>query len=50
VLNCTEEVMIERIMKRAETSGRNDDNMDALKKRFGVFENETKPIIDHYDK
>ena len=39
-LDCSEETMIERINKRAELSGqnkRNDDNIETLKKRFGVF-------------
>ena len=35
-LVCTEEIMLERIMKRAETSGRVDDNEEVLKQRFQV--------------
>lgn len=44
-----EETMIDRIMERAKTSGRNDDNIDSLKKRFNTFRNETMPIVDMYD-
>ena len=27
--------MLKRLMKRGETSGRDDDNMESIKKRFG---------------
>ena len=30
----TEEVMLQRIMERGKTSGRSDDNVESLKKRF----------------
>ena len=45
-LVCTEEVMLERIMKRAQTSGRNDDNPEVLKQRFEVNKKETTPVLD----
>jgi UMP-CMP kinase len=38
-------------MKRgAAGSGRSDDNMDSLKKRFDTYCTSTMPIIDHYRK
>ena len=40
------EEMTERILKRAETSGRSDDNRESLQKRFITFQNDSKPIID----
>ena len=40
--------MIERILERAKTSGRDDDNMESLKKRFGVFNNETLPVVEYF--
>jgi len=33
-LDCPEEVMEARLLKRGETSGRTDDNAEAIKKRF----------------
>jgi UMP-CMP kinase len=30
--------MLKRLLKRAETSGRDDDNIKTIKKRFGVFQ------------
>lgn len=40
--------MKKRILKRAESSGRVDDNLEALKKRFNTYSMETKPVIDHF--
>ncbi|KAI0027419.1 UMP-CMP kinase [Vararia minispora EC-137] len=31
----TEDVMLRRLLKRGETSGREDDNVESIKKRFG---------------
>jgi len=44
----TEEVMLERLMKRAETSGREDDNEESIRKRFRVYKETTMPVIEHY--
>ena len=41
--------MKERLLARAETSGRVDDNEDTIRKRLKTFENQTKPVIDYYD-
>lgn len=35
-------------MKRGESSGRIDDNIEAIKKRFDTYVKETKPIIDEF--
>ena len=37
-----------RILKRSETSGRSDDNIEAIKKRFVTYSNETMPVIDEF--
>ena len=42
------EVLKERIMARAATSSRNDDNLVTLEKRLKQFEAEQKPIIMAY--
>ena len=52
-LDCSEDTMIERIQKRAEASGqnkRNDDNIETLKKRFGVFREQSMPVVEMYRK
>lgn len=48
-LDCPEEVMLERLTKRSETSGRSDDNIESIKKRFHTYENETRPVINYFD-
>jgi UMP-CMP kinase len=46
VLDCPREVMAERILERGKTSGRADDNLAALDKRFRVLREQTIPVID----
>ncbi|KAF9653161.1 UMP-CMP kinase [Thelephora ganbajun] len=46
----TEEVMLKRLLKRSETSGREDDNEESIKKRFRVYKETTMPVIEHYNK
>ena len=48
-LDADEETMINRILERSKTSGRNDDNIESLKKRFSTFKNETMPIVELYE-
>ena len=45
---CSEKVMEERLLKRAETSGRSDDNIETIKKRFRTFVESTVPVCDLY--
>jgi UMP-CMP kinase len=47
--HCGEETMLKRLLKRGETSGREDDNMETIKKRFKTFEETSKPVIGSYD-
>lgn len=48
-LDADEDTMIQRIIERSKTSGRNDDNIESLRKRFATFKNESIPIINFYD-
>lgn len=45
-----QEVMVERCMKRAETSGRSDDNEVTIKNRIQKFFDESVPVVDFYRK
>lgn len=45
-IDCKEETCIERIQLRSKQSGRIDDNLDSLKKRFKVFKEETLTNIN----
>ena len=42
--------MVERIIHRGKESGRVDDNIDSLKKRFHTFVIDTKKVVDFYAK
>mmetsp|Transcript_32470 Transcript_32470/g.31726 ORF Transcript_32470/g.31726 Transcript_32470/m.31726 type:complete len:119 (+) Transcript_32470:280-636(+) len=44
-----EEELTQRILLRSQSSGRNDDNIESLKKRFTTFEEQTKPIVNYYE-
>lgn len=47
---CSQDKCTERCLGRgAAGSGRSDDNMESLQKRFNTYLNDTMPIINHYD-
>ena len=48
-LDCPQEVMLERLLERGKTSGRSDDNIDSIKKRFITYEESTRPIIESFN-
>lgn len=43
-----EEVLFERLMGRALTSGRADDNPETIRNRIAVFNESTAPVLDTY--
>jgi UMP-CMP kinase len=47
-LDCPQEIMLERLLERGKTSGRNDDNAESIKKRFKTYEESTRPIIEYF--
>jgi len=47
---CSVEILEERILERAKTSGRSDDNLDSFKKRIKTYEEETKPVLQVFEK
>ncbi|XP_025111640.1 uncharacterized protein LOC112574655 [Pomacea canaliculata] len=46
----SDETMTKRLLGRAETSGRVDDNEETIKKRLETFHEVTKPVINYYKK
>ena len=46
--DCTEEVMLERLLGRNE--GRTDDNVESIKKRFVTFRESSMPVVEFYEK
>mmetsp|Transcript_26234 Transcript_26234/g.36534 ORF Transcript_26234/g.36534 Transcript_26234/m.36534 type:complete len:506 (-) Transcript_26234:273-1790(-) len=43
--NCSEDTMVQRLLGRAETSGRADDNINTIKKRLQTFKDQTGPVL-----
>merc|ERR1712224_285395 len=46
LIECSEKVMEERLLNRGKTSGRSDDNIETIRKRFTVFQEETVPVLN----
>ena len=42
------EVLIQRMLKRAEEESRSDDTPDAMKRRLELYDKETAPLIAYY--
>jgi adenylate kinase len=49
-LQVDEEILVERLLKRAETEGRADDNYETIRERLRVFRTQTSPLIEYYTK
>ena len=50
-LDVSEEELVKRLLKRGETSGRSDDNNDAvIRARIIEYHKKTAPVADHYKK
>jgi len=45
VYDCPIDVLEQRILGRAETSGRSDDNLESARKRFKTFQEHTMPVV-----
>ncbi|XP_063872704.1 adenylate kinase isoenzyme 1-like isoform X3 [Scylla paramamosain] len=43
-----DEVMVQRLLHRAKTSGRVDDNEETIKKRLATFHKHSEPVIEYY--
>ena len=48
VLHCGQACMTERLLNRAKTSGRVDDKIEVINKRFHTYNNETQPVINYF--
>eukprot|EP01083_Nonionella_stella_P251011 866517_1 len=47
---CPEDILTSRLLERAKTSGRSDDSIDVIRKRFVTYREESMPIIEMYKK
>jgi UMP-CMP kinase len=48
-IECGEEEMEKRLLNRGLTSNRSDDNAATVKKRFYTFQNDSLPVIRHFE-
>lgn len=46
--NCKDETMTKRLLGRALSSGRVDDNEETIKKRLDTFHQHSEPVMAHY--
>ncbi len=49
-LTVEEDELIDRLIKRGQTSGRSDDNMETIKQRLEVYHQKTAPVNEYYKK
>jgi adenylate kinase len=47
-LQVSDEICIERLLKRAREEGRPDDTPEAIRTRLELYHRETEPLIEHY--
>lgn len=47
-LEVPEEELIDRILRRGKETGREDDNLETVKKRLEVYHTVTSPVINYY--
>lgn len=43
-----QEILVERLLKRAQIEGRADDNEETIRTRMRVYEEQTRPLLDYY--
>jgi adenylate kinase len=49
-INVAQEILVNRLIKRAEIEGRADDNEETVRNRMRVYEAQTAPLLDYYQK
>jgi UMP-CMP kinase len=47
--DCSEASMEKRLLQRGQTSGRADDNIESIKKRFRVFVETSMPVVQEFE-
>ena len=49
-LHVPREELMQRLVKRGVEQGRSDDTPEVISKRLDVYETQTKPVVDHYER
>lgn len=45
---CTLETLESRLLERGKNSGRSDDNLETIRKRFKTYNDQTMPFLEYY--
>jgi adenylate kinase len=48
VLTVPRDELVRRILSRSQAEGRTDDTPEVIRRRFDVYEAQTRPVIEHY--
>ncbi len=43
-----QDILVRRLLKRAEIEGRADDNEETIRTRMRIYEEQTRPLLDYY--
>jgi len=49
VLRVKDDVILERLLRRAKIEGREDDTEEVIRKRLGIYREETSPILTYFE-
>jgi adenylate kinase len=49
-LHVPREELMQRLVKRGSEQGRSDDTPEVISKRLDVYEAQTRPVVDHYER
>ncbi len=50
LLEVSEDILVPRIKERANKEGRSDDTEEVIRERLKVYQNQTSPVVDYYEK
>ncbi len=50
LLDVPRQEILDRLGKRARAEGRTDDTPEVIGKRFDVYEQQTRPVVEHYER
>jgi len=50
VIECSQECMERRLLHRGQSSGRSDDNIETIRKRFVTFQEESVPVLEKFQR
>src|SRR5690606_21590923 len=45
-----EEELVRRLLSRSEQEGRSDDNEETIRTRMAVYQEQTAPLLDYYER